>query len=135
VDEVVRWARHRGGDLLEGCKASDARNAGVDVEFVVDDLTRLEAISGRFDLLVDYGTFDHLGRTDRAAYVRQVVPLAGGTGVRFLLWCFGGSSGSGNGSRSRFFPRSPATRSRTPGLLVGVRLRGDAMDGLKSVAI
>jgi cyclopropane fatty-acyl-phospholipid synthase-like methyltransferase len=64
-----------------------ARDAGVDVAFVVDDLTQLTRVSGQFDLLVDYGTFDDLSVRQRAAYIRQVVPLAR-TGARFLLWCF-----------------------------------------------
>jgi SAM-dependent methyltransferase len=64
-----------------------ARQAGLDVDFVVDDLTRLSTVSGQFDLLVDYGTFDDLSVRQRAAYVRQIVPLAK-PGAKFLLWCF-----------------------------------------------
>ena len=48
---------------------------------------RLPADLGSFDVLVDYGTFDDLGSDDRAAYVRNVVPLAR-PDARFLLWCF-----------------------------------------------
>lgn len=65
-------------------KAADAR---VHVEFVVDDRTRLRGVSGQFDLLVDYGTFDDLGLRQRDDYVRHVLPLAR-PGGRFLLWCF-----------------------------------------------
>jgi len=64
-----------------------ARQAGLDVDFGVDDLTRLSTVSGQFDLLVDYGTFDDLSIRQRAAYVRQIVPLAK-PGAKFLLWCF-----------------------------------------------
>ncbi|GAB3268585.1 hypothetical protein GCM10027449_02030 [Sinomonas notoginsengisoli] len=64
-----------------------ARQAGVEVNFLVDDLTRLTKVSGEFDLLVDYGVFDDLSARQRAAYVQQVVPLAG-PGAKFLLWCF-----------------------------------------------
>ncbi|NJD28185.1 MAG: class I SAM-dependent methyltransferase [Chloroflexi bacterium] len=64
-----------------------AREAGVEVDFLVDDLTRLSHVRGEFDLLVDYGTFDDLGAGDREAYVREIVPLAG-QGGRFLLWVF-----------------------------------------------
>jgi SAM-dependent methyltransferase len=63
------------------------RAAGTDVDFVIDDLTRLARIEGKFDLLVDYGTFDDLSTKDRAAYVDQVASLAK-PGARFLLWCF-----------------------------------------------
>lgn len=69
-------------------KARDkARAAGVTVDFVVDDLTRLDRVRGPFDVLVDYGAFDDLGRADRARYVAAVLPLTR-PGSRFLLWCF-----------------------------------------------
>jgi len=64
-----------------------AAEAGVEVEFLVEDLTDLQRVQGQFDLLVDYGTLDDLGYADRDAYVREVVPLAR-PGSRFLLWCF-----------------------------------------------
>ena len=64
-----------------------ARKAGADVEFLIDDLTQLANVSGQFDLLVDYGTFDDLSTKDRAAYVDQVMSLAK-PGAKFLLWCF-----------------------------------------------
>jgi SAM-dependent methyltransferase len=64
-----------------------ALNAGVEIDFVVDDLTGLHHIRGEFDLLVDYGTLDDLGLRQREAYVREVVPLAR-PGAQFLLWCF-----------------------------------------------
>lgn len=64
-----------------------AHDAGVQVEFLVDDLTRLRHVGGRFDLLVDYGTLDDFGLGQRDAYVREVLPLAR-PGARFLLWCF-----------------------------------------------
>jgi SAM-dependent methyltransferase len=64
-----------------------ARDAGVDVDFLIDDLTQLAKAGGHFDLLVDYGTFDDLSTNDRAAYVDQVTSLAK-PGAKFLLWCF-----------------------------------------------
>lgn len=64
-----------------------AREAGVSVDFRVDDLTNLRGVRGGFDLLVDYGTLDDLGARARDAYVREVIPLAR-PGARFLLWCF-----------------------------------------------
>ena len=65
-------------------KASDA---GVDVDFVIDDITTLATVSGTFDILVDYGTFDDLSMRQRAAYVDRVRSLAK-PGSKFLLWCF-----------------------------------------------
>ncbi|HEX6682984.1 MAG TPA: class I SAM-dependent methyltransferase, partial [Candidatus Limnocylindrales bacterium] len=71
---------------IEKARAKAAA-AGIDVEFVVDDFTRLARVKGEFDLLVDYGAFDDLRAAQRAAYVREIVPLAR-PGGRFLLWCF-----------------------------------------------
>jgi cyclopropane fatty-acyl-phospholipid synthase-like methyltransferase len=65
-------------------KASDA---GVDVDFVIDDITTLVTVSGTFDILVDYGTFDDLSTGRRAAYADRVRLLAK-PGAKFLLWCF-----------------------------------------------
>ena len=64
-----------------------AREAGVEVDFIVDDLTHLRMVTGTFDVIVDYGTFDDLSPRNRKSYVEQVVPLAK-PGARFLLWCF-----------------------------------------------
>jgi 2-polyprenyl-3-methyl-5-hydroxy-6-metoxy-1,4-benzoquinol methylase len=64
-----------------------ALDAGVEIDFVVDDLTDLRNVGGEFDLLVDYGTLDDLGLRQREEYVREVVPLAR-PGALFLLWCF-----------------------------------------------
>jgi len=64
-----------------------AAAAGATVKFVVDDLTRLRHVQGQFDLLVDYGTLDDLGKRHRDKYIQQVVPLSR-PGGQFLLWCF-----------------------------------------------
>ena len=64
-----------------------AREAGVEVNFMVDDLTRLRNVRGTFDLLVDYGTLDDLSARDRDRYMQNVLPLTH-TGSRFLLYCF-----------------------------------------------
>jgi SAM-dependent methyltransferase len=64
-----------------------ARDAGAGVDFLIDDLTQLANVSGEFDLLVDYGTFDDLSTKDRAAYVDQVRSLAK-PAAKFLMWCF-----------------------------------------------
>ncbi len=64
-----------------------ANAAGVRAQFVVDDLTNLRKVKGTFDLLVDYGALDDLGRTGRDLYVRNILPLTR-AGSRYLLWCF-----------------------------------------------
>lgn len=64
-----------------------AHEAGVEVEFVQDDLTRLQHVDGTFDLLVDYGTLDDLHPNDRDRYLQNVLPLTR-PGSRFLLFAF-----------------------------------------------
>ena len=64
-----------------------ARQAGVHVRFVQDDLTRLRHVHGPFDLLVDYGTLDDLLPRDRDLYVHNILPLTR-PGSQFLLYCF-----------------------------------------------
>lgn len=64
-----------------------AEAAGVEVDFQVDDLTRLRHVDGTFDLLVDYGTLDDLVSKDRDLYMENVLPLTH-PGSRFLLYCY-----------------------------------------------
>jgi SAM-dependent methyltransferase len=62
-----------------------AETAGVEVRFVVDDLTDLRHVAGPFDFLLDYGVLDDLRPRDRDRYVESVLPLTR-PGSRFLLW-------------------------------------------------
>ena len=64
-----------------------ARAAGVDVTFVVGDLTDLSGVAGPYDLLLDFGTLDDMTRRDRQRYVANVLPLTA-AGSRFLLYVF-----------------------------------------------
>jgi cyclopropane fatty-acyl-phospholipid synthase-like methyltransferase len=64
-----------------------AREAGVEVTFIEDDLTDLQHVDGTFDLLVDYGTLDDLKPSHRDLYVENVLPLTH-PGTLFLLYCF-----------------------------------------------
>lgn len=64
-----------------------AREAGVSVNFILDDLTELRHVTGIFDLLVDYGTLDDMHPKERNMYVRNVLPLTH-PGSLFLLYCF-----------------------------------------------
>jgi len=64
-----------------------AASAGVSVSFAVDDLTHLRGVSGTFDFLVDYGTFDDLTPDDRDRYLKTLLALSH-VGSRYLLWCF-----------------------------------------------
>lgn len=64
-----------------------ATEAGVDIEFIQDDLTDLRRVSGTYDFLVDFGTLDDLSPEDRDAYVKNVLPLSH-QDSQFFLWCF-----------------------------------------------
>jgi len=64
-----------------------AEEAGVQVDFIRDDLTDLKHVSGVFDLLVDYGTMDDLKPPQRDLYLKNVLPLTR-PGTRFVFYCF-----------------------------------------------
>ncbi len=64
-----------------------AREADVHVNFIVDDLTHLQHVSGTFDLLVDYGVLDDLSPPKRDLYLQNVLPLTR-PGTQFVLYCF-----------------------------------------------
>jgi SAM-dependent methyltransferase len=64
-----------------------AREAGVEVTFIEDDLTNLQHVNDTFDLLVDYGTLDDLRPPQRDLYMKNVLPLAHQDSL-FLLYCF-----------------------------------------------
>jgi 2-polyprenyl-3-methyl-5-hydroxy-6-metoxy-1,4-benzoquinol methylase len=61
-----------------------AEAAGVQAEFIVDDLTNLQKAKGTFGFLMDIGSLDVLLPEDRDLYVRNVLPLTH-PGSRFLL--------------------------------------------------
>lgn len=64
-----------------------AREAGVRVEFIVDDLTDLRHVSGEFDFLLDYGVLDDLRLNQREPYIRNVLALTH-SGSQYMLWGF-----------------------------------------------
>ena len=64
-----------------------AKSAGVDVNFVVDDLTDLSKNEGSFDILVDYGVFYDLSPEDHLKYVKTVLSVSH-SGTKFLLLSF-----------------------------------------------
>lgn len=64
-----------------------AQEAGMNVNWIVDDLTNLRNVRGTFDLLVDYGTLDDLRPPQHDRYMQSVLPLTH-LGSRFLLYCF-----------------------------------------------
>ncbi len=64
-----------------------ANAAGVQIRFLVDDLTDLHQISGQFDFLLDYGVLDDLPLRQREAYLQNMLPLTR-PGSCYLLWGF-----------------------------------------------
>ncbi len=64
-----------------------ANAAGAQIRFVVDDLTNLRQVSGKFDFLLDYGVLDDLSLRQRELYVHNMLPLTH-PGSQYLLWGF-----------------------------------------------
>jgi cyclopropane fatty-acyl-phospholipid synthase-like methyltransferase len=61
--------------------------AGVSVNFVQDDITKLRHVTGTFDLVIDIGAFSDLSQEGRDLYMDNVLPLTR-TGSRYVLMCF-----------------------------------------------
>ncbi len=64
-----------------------AKDACVQVNFIVDDLTNLLHVSGTFDFLLDYGVLDDLRSRQRGLYLRSMLRLTH-PGSHYLLWGF-----------------------------------------------
>ena len=75
VPKAIRTARKK------------AQRAGVQADFQVGDVTRLEGISGPFDLILDIGCFHSLNPQGMAAYREQVRRLLA-PGGNFLVYLF-----------------------------------------------
>jgi cyclopropane fatty-acyl-phospholipid synthase-like methyltransferase len=63
-----------------------ARAARVLANFVVDDLTNLQKVTGPFDVLLDYSTLDDMLPEQRDRYVQNILPLTR-PGSQFVLYC------------------------------------------------
>jgi SAM-dependent methyltransferase len=64
-----------------------AQHLGIKVELLVDDVTRLDSISGCFDLILDMGCFHSLTSKDHPKYLANIDRLLAPTGT-FLLYVF-----------------------------------------------
>ena len=64
-----------------------AHQAGVRVNFQVDDVTRLEKVTGNFELILDMGCFHSLGLAERHAYLHNLERLLAPAGT-YLLYVF-----------------------------------------------
>ena len=79
-------------------KARDkAIHAGVDVDLRVDDVTRLNGLSGPFDLILDMGCYHSLPEKDRLAYIHNVKRLLGSNGTYVMYGFYKDKSSSGTG--------------------------------------
>lgn len=64
-----------------------AKEVGVQINFIVDDLTNLHNVTGTFDFLLDYGVLDDLRFHQRESYLCSILPLTH-SGSQYLLWGF-----------------------------------------------
>ena len=73
-----------------------AQQFRVDVDLRVEDVTRLDSITGCFDLILDMGCFHSLPPNKRSPYILKIDKLLADTGS-FLLYLFFKSSPDGRG--------------------------------------
>lgn len=64
-----------------------AKSAGVEVQFIVDDLTNLQHVLGAFDLVTDFGALNDMNQKARDLYMLNVLPLTHADS-RYLMFCF-----------------------------------------------
>jgi len=64
-----------------------AQKSGVDVDLRVEDVTRLDSITGNFDLILDMGCFHGLPPNKHSPYILKIDKLLTDTGT-FLLYLF-----------------------------------------------
>jgi len=91
----VNWLAARGVEAVGvdfaasaiGRAKNDAEGQESGGLFFVDDVTKLESVHGKFDLFVDYGTLDDLGRDARRACIERIKELAA-PGAQFFVYAF-----------------------------------------------
>lgn len=64
-----------------------ARQARVDVKFLLQDVTRLEELSVNFDLVLDIGCFHNLPQDGKTRYIKQLQRLLAPSGA-YLVYGF-----------------------------------------------
>jgi SAM-dependent methyltransferase len=64
-----------------------ARMAGVSAELLVEDVTKLDLISGKFDLILDIGCFHSLDDDEKLVYIANLNRLTG-PGNYYLMYGF-----------------------------------------------
>ncbi len=63
------------------------QEAGIRVNLIQDDVTRLSRVTGTFDLVLDIGAFNDLSQHARDLYMDNILPLTD-SGSRYFLMCF-----------------------------------------------
>lgn len=84
-----------------------ARRAGLPVQFVLDDVTRLKRVSGLFDLALDIGCFHALGES-KSRYLRRLDALLQPGGYWLLYGFREGARQDGVGLRKQDFINLPS---------------------------
>lgn len=64
-----------------------AKAAGIEVHFLVDDLTDLQHVVGTYDLVTDFGALNDMSQKSRDLYLENVLPLTR-LGGHYLMFCF-----------------------------------------------
>jgi cyclopropane fatty-acyl-phospholipid synthase-like methyltransferase len=64
-----------------------AKSEEVDIQFVVDDLTNLQHISGTYNLVMDFGALNDLNQKGRDLYMQNILPLFGPSS-KYVMFCF-----------------------------------------------
>lgn len=64
-----------------------AKEEGVEVEFIVDDLTNLQHTLGTYDLVMDFGAFNDLSQGARDLYMKNVLPMIK-PGDHYIMFSF-----------------------------------------------
>jgi SAM-dependent methyltransferase len=72
-----------------------AQRAGVEVNFLIDDVSKLERITGTFDLVLDIGCFHSLSGEEKNTYILNLNRLTD-PGSYYLLYGFYQSIDSGS---------------------------------------
>ncbi|HEX6306154.1 MAG TPA: class I SAM-dependent methyltransferase [Anaerolineales bacterium] len=74
-----------------------ARQAGVDVDLRVGDVTRLDALHGPYDLILDIGCFHSLSQAGKRDYIENLTRLMAPGGIYLMYGFFKDSTDSGTG--------------------------------------
>jgi len=75
VSNAIKKAHHR------------AQQAGIQVEFILEDVTKLSSIKSDFDLILDIGCFHNLTEDRKLKYIQNLRRLLAPKGT-FLLYAF-----------------------------------------------